>query len=261
MKPVNKIYFKKYFGCIFLYALLGLMPGGLLVGGLNFLLIFLVPLIPYLIAVVFARFSVDVYLIMVNYLILIMLACPLSAIWFTMLLASNADHYYGLTLPWSVIVAIVCTGPSILLMAYLLIKGSRPLDTIASSYTNRYKKINIEKHEYYMNQGINVLKDIAKLQLEDLRLEKFLKKHVTATFRVITILCAVGPIIPVMVMRTSGQQPVNFIVLMIATYFTFILAIAFAIGIHMTRTVFYIQKKHNIKLKLAYKDDKDVIIV
>ena len=29
----------------------------------------------------------------------------------------------------------------------------------------------------------------------------------------------------------------------------------------MTRTVMYIQKKHKVKLKLAYKDPKDVIIV
>ena len=146
-------------------------------------------------------------------------------------------------------------------LLYFLTAGSKPLKSIAYAYIQKYKKVDIEATRYYMNQKINVFQDIAKLQLEDLKFEKFLKKHVTATFRIITVLCAIGPIIPVMVMRTSGQQPVNFIVLMIATYFTFLLAIAFAIVIQMTRTVLYIQKKYNIKLKLAYKNDDDVIIV
>ena len=206
-----------------------------------------------------SRYSVVAYLISSNYLFFVAFVCLVSAICYTLLSPQNAMYYYGLSSPENYIALIFCTLPFIALLAHMLHKGCRPLDQVAETCIQKQKKINLETREYYINQKVNIFRDIQKKSLYDTRLESFFSKHASIIYRILMFAAGVGPVVPIILSRNFGQHPVSYFFLMCTAYFVWIYSYFLPIAIQMTRTVMYIQKKHNIKLKLAYK--KDVIMV
>ena len=169
-------------------------------------------------------------------------------------------HYYGLPAPDNYIALVFCTLPFIALFIHMLRHGCKSLDEIAIPFIKTCKKINLDTNEYYINQKVNILRDVTiKSPFLDSKLEKFLERHASLVYRLIMVTSGLGPVIPLLISRNFGQQPVEYFFLVGTAYLAWICSYFLPIVIHMTRTVIYIQKKHNIKLKLAYK--KDVIIV
>ena len=80
-------------------------------------------------------------------------------------------------------------------------------------------------------------------------------------YRILWIASGVVPVAPIFLSRNFGQQPAEYLILLGVAYMAWLCAYSLPFGLHITRTVLYIQKKHKVKLKLAYKDPKDVIIV
>ena len=178
---------------------------------------------------------------------------------YTLLPPTNAVNYYSLTAPWNYVTWCCAVMPSLMLMVHLLNKGLKPLNDVAYAYTDLRQKVNTKTGQYFLNQKINIFKDITRFQINDCKLEKTLNRHANAVSRALMLCYAALPLLPVFLLRVAGQQPVDFVLLIFTSYLSLIYAIALIAGIHTTRAVMYIQKKHNIKLKLAYK--KDVILV
>jgi len=259
MKLAYKEYLKRVVWFVIFYVVLGLLFGEALTRNKIFVLIFASLIIPYLISIALSLFKVTAYLFAATYSIFITYLCLFSAMSYTLLPPANAMHYYALATPWNYI-AWVCTAlPTLILLIHMLRKGMKSLDEVAHFYIIVRKKISLEKREYYMNQKINVLKDITKFQISNCKFENFLERHTGVVSRLVVICYAVVPTLPVFLSRVAGQQPTDYLFLLFASYLSLLYSFSLACGVHTTRTVIYIQKKHNIKLKLAYK--KDVIIV
>ncbi len=260
MKPVNKQFWLVIFGFFSWYLAGGVLFGAILTKNIFLITVFLYFAIPFLIIAPISRFNVTLYLINITYLFFSIFACLISTMIFTLLPHSNATYYYGLTPPENYIACAFCTLPFIALFIYMIFKGCKPVDEIADIYLNKQEKINLTAKEYYSNQKINIFRDIQKNSLYDFRLERFLKRHADIVYRVIMLTAGLGPAIPILISRNAGQQALNYFFLTGISYFTLLCAYFLPIVIQMTRTVLYIQKKYNIKLKLAYKDDVIVVV-
>lgn len=261
MKPVTKEFLKRSILWPLFYLCFGVLGGNTLTHSGAFTIVFLIPLIIYVILIPWSRFNVNIYLISNTYLFVLGFICLLSAIVFTLFPVENAMYYYSLPAPDNYIALVFCTLPFIALFVHMLSKGCKSLNEVAEVYIQKQRKIDLKTSQYFLNQKINILRDAQKKSMYDFKLEKFLAKHVNLVYRIIMITSVLGPIIPILILRNSGEQPLNYYFLTTVAYITLICAYFLPITIHMTRTVLYIQKKHNIKLKLAYKDDKDIIIV
>jgi len=259
MNLINKEYLKKSAGNLVAFLAFSLMFGAILTRNSDFVLVFLGLLVPYFFMWPFGRANVSIYLISINYTMAISFICLLTSIAYTLWLPSNAKHYYGLVAPENYIATVCCILPFIALFIHMLRSGCKTLDEISIPFTETHKKINLSTGEYYMNQKINMLKDITKKSIYDSKAEKFIDRHANLIYRSIMFVSGIGPAIPILISRTSGQQAVEYFFLLSTAYMAWLYSYFLPISIQATRSVIYIQKKHNIKLKLAYK--KDVIIV
>lgn len=260
MRQVNKHFLWRIWAFSIIYIFTSFLGCAILTKDTTLILVSLCLFLIFLIIAPFTRYNVNSYLINGTYLFGLAFICVLSAIVFTLLPSTNAMHYYGIPTPDNYIALALCTVPFIALFIHMLCHGCKSLDEVAIPFTKTRKKINLDTGEYYMNQKVNILKDITKKSFfYDSKIENFLGKHISIVYRVIMLASGLGPVIPLLISRNFGQQPVNVYFLLCVSYLAWGCAYFLPIVIQMTRTVIYIQKKHNIKLKLAYK--KDPIIV
>ena len=261
MKRVNKEYWKRIFAFLLFYASFGLLFSISLVKEYKFIEVFCVASLPYFFLIIPSRYSAVIYLVNSVYIFVLSFICLLSAICFTLFPINNAIDYYNLPAPYNYIALAFCTLPFIALFVHMFHNGCKPKEDIEKVYVKDSQKINLETGAYYMNQGINFLNDVTQVRMKDMKLNKFMEHHINVTYRALMIASAIGPVLPVLILRNSGQQPLNYYFLITVAYVAWLCAYTLPIAIQMTRTVMYIQKKHKVKLKLAYKDPKDVIIV
>jgi hypothetical protein len=261
VKPINKEFSRRVFGFFGLYLVGAVLGCSALTKDLTIVLLFLYLCLPFIILVPFSRFNVNTYLISITYLFTLGFVCLLSTVTFTLLPPENAMHYFGLPVPDNYIALAFCTVPFIALFIHMVHKGCKSKQDIEKAYVKDCKKINLETGEYYINQGINIFNGVTRVRMKDMWLNKFFENHINIVYWVLVTTSGLGPAIPVLISRNAGQQPLNYFLLICISYFALLCAYLIPINFHLIRTVLYIQKKHNIKLKLAYKNDDDVIIV
>ena len=261
MVSTNKEFFKRIISFLLFYFSFGILFGITLVKTKWFFTLFCLLSLPYIIFSLFSRFDPVAYILNGTYLFLLNFACLLSAIVFTLLPPENAMYYYGLPSPENYIACAFCTLPFIALFIHMAQNGCKSKEDIEKAYTQDSKKINLSTGEYYLNQGINVFNGVTRVRMKDMWLNKFMEKHINITYWVVLVTSGLGPAIPLLISRNAGQQPLNYFFLICVSYLALLCAYLIPINFHLIRTVLYIQKKHNIKLKLAYKDDKDIVIV
>ena len=151
MKPVNKEFFRKCLANLIGFTMFGLLFGTCLTRSPGFVIFFLILFIPYLVSITFARFSVHIYLLSINYTMSITFLCLISAIVYTLLPPENAAYYYDLTAPENFVVFVFCTLPFVALTIHMFRRGCKNLDEITLAFIKTRRKININKAEYYMN--------------------------------------------------------------------------------------------------------------
>ncbi len=261
MKQVNKHFLWRAWVFLIIYSFSALLASSLLTSNKSFVLVFLILTALFIIIVPFSRFSVSTYLINGTYLFLLGFICLLSAIIFTLLPSANAMHYYSLPSPENYIACAFCTLPLMALFIHMVHKGCKSKQDIEKAYVKDSKKINLETREYYLNQGLDIFNAVTRVRMKDMRLNKFFENHINIVYWVLVTTSGLGPAIPVLISRNAGQQPLNYFFLIGISYFALLCAYLIPINFHLIRTVLYIQKKYNIRLKLAYKNDDDVIIV
>jgi hypothetical protein len=221
------------------YFSFGLLFSVVLVREYRFPEVFCVALLPYFLLMMPSRYNVLIYLANSVYLFTLTFLCLLSAIVFTLLPIENAMHYYGLPAPDNYIALAFCALPLIALFVHMLHKGCKSKEGIEKAYVKDSQKINIETGEYYMNQGINIFNGVTRVRMKDMWLNKLMERHIAATYRVLMIASGVGPVIPILILRNSGQQPLNYYLLFSTSYLAWLCAYTLPIAIHMTRTVLY----------------------